>query len=193
MTEFTRNDLERIMETLLKKSRKNRQEWKLLKYYCIPFQEEKKGRLNKYSVSHGLKVQTKLSGQVLTVEIIEKIYLPSEKGDIVGLISYNGKCGIQVYYFGLSYEWEKYDKCNPEEIYSEFRDSIIVKLSEELLNKLISNNTIRYENVHKLTDNIRSMHPKSILYNKMLSKHMILEFHKCILDMSYRKKVMAEI
>ncbi|MBE5062985.1 hypothetical protein INF30_06890 [Lachnospiraceae bacterium DSM 108991] len=82
MIEFTRNDLEEIMGILLDRTEKNKQKWELLDY-CMTSQEEKKNKTDICSVSHEIKIQTKFAGQILVLEIIEKIYLPSEKGDIV--------------------------------------------------------------------------------------------------------------
>ena len=191
MIEFTRNNLEKIMESLLDRTEKSKQKWELLDYN-ISLQEEKQSKINICNVSHGLKVQTKFSGQILVLEIIEKIYLPSEKGDIVGHLSYNGKYGIQNFKFGLSYEWEKYNNCNPGQIGYEFRDSVIIKLAEIILDRMITSKSIQYDMTNTIQNEIMIKHPIITLCDNLANKKMILEFHRCILDVNYRKKMLNE-
>lgn len=191
MIEFTRNDLEEIMGILLDRTEKNKQKWELLDY-CMTSQEEKKNKTDICSVSHEIKIQTKFAGQILVLEIIEKIYLPSEKGDIVGFLSYNGKYGIQIFNFGLSYEWEKYNNCNPEQICFEFRNSVIVKLAEKIVDKMITSKNIRYDITNTIPDEIGIKHPIIALFDDLANKKMLIEFHRCILDVNYRKKMLED-
>ncbi|MBE5063956.1 hypothetical protein INF30_11900 [Lachnospiraceae bacterium DSM 108991] len=111
---------------------------------------------------------------------------------IVGFLSYNGKYGIQIFNFGLSYEWEKYNNCNPEQICFEFRNSVIVKLAEKIVDKMITSKNIRYDITNTIPDEIGIKHPIIALFDDLANKKMLIEFHRCILDVNYRKKMLED-
>lgn len=186
--EFGRNELENIMETLLVRTQKQKQGWRFLEYRPISINEENVEGLKTYSISQKIKMETVLYRQILLLEIAEKIHLPSEKGDISGTLSYNGKYGIQIYEFALSYDWEKYNLCEKNNICSEFSNSIIVKLDYILMEQFIKTSAITYKisDLYFSQKNEFKALPIVTLCEKMMQERRVLEFHNCVLDIDYR-------
>ena len=180
MVEFGRNDLEEIIEKLVKRSKKNKQNWKITEYHPITI------NFKRNDISHEFSAKTELLGQILWLDFVEKINLSNEKGDIIGKISYNGQYGKQYYKFGLSYDWEKYNLCTPQTLYYKFRDSDIIQLSDILIVKLISELHIQVNQSPFKKTNVLGHQPMIALANRLTRENKILEFHKCVLDIDYR-------
>ncbi len=190
--EFGRNDVENILETLLLRTKEQKQQWKFIKYNPITL-EEKIYDKAMCCIFQGIKVETSFRKQTLLLQFSEKIYLPSEKGDITGTLSYNGYYGVQVYEFALSYDWERYLMSKNNTVYKEFSDSVIVRLNDLLMRKYLKSDMINYKDsdIYFPIKNEWNDKPIIALCEKMLKKRMMFEFHNCILDMEYRNRLLG--
>lgn len=190
--EFGRNELEEILKILLKRTQKKKQYWMLQNYRPIMFEQEKRQRYHTTCISQKMEVETRFRGLNLQLSLAEKIYIPNEKGDITGSLSFESIYGIQLYTFGLSYNWEKYNICTKDTISMAFEDSVIFQLNDTLLKVIIEENEINYipsswDYSNKINQNNI---PLCLLCEKMAFQGKIQEFHRIIFDTIYRKQML---
>lgn len=148
-------------------------------------------------ISQMFEATTVFNGIEYELELSESIELPSGKGDIFGTISYETKDGEEnTYDFSLSFDVEKYDDANAEELQGIFGNSIIVQFIDAIVGVFENSDAVAegfaYARYFHQTgiDPEWETNPLVKLGEKLMQERAMRDFHKIVLDTDYRKSLL---
>ena len=98
----------------------------------------------------------------------------------------------------LSFDCDRYE-CSPEEVAERFADSPIVRLCNAIIPT-----TLEQEDLEEVFTWARFFsevgiaaklmnHPLTKLCEKLFDEHRLMDFHRCVLDVDYRKQLLNEL
>lgn len=142
---------------------------------------------------------TVFNGIEYELELSESIELPSGKGDIFGTISYETEGGENnTYDFSLSFDLEKYDDANAEELKGIFGNSIIVQFTDAMVGVFENSDAVAegfaYARYYHQTgiDSEWEINPLVKLGEKLMQERAMRDFHKIVLDTDYRRSLLKQ-
>lgn len=135
------------------------------------------------------------SGASFELLILERIGLRSGKGDIAITVKRDGPDGSEIYDDALSFDCDRYDECSAENLRDMFKDHTAVLFSTVVTMALTSEAVVetfewaRYVNEKGVGTELRE-HPLFKLGEKLFREHDLLAFHRCVLDVEYRRQLL---
>lgn len=106
-----------LLDSLCKRTVEGKQIWENMEYNPISFLQKDIYEKEGTCISQMFEATTVFNNIEYKLELSESIELPSGKGDIFGTISYETEDGKEnTYDFSLSFDVEKYDDANAEEL-----------------------------------------------------------------------------
>jgi|GEM_PF-215583 len=150
-------------------------------------------------LSQMFDAETNLNGHAVQVDIMERIELGSGKGDITGSVSLDGEQGFERYEYGISYDTDYYDDCDAESVGVHYRESLPAALANALLPTLTQSEAVAsgfsfarfcYED-----DEVGPLlHlPLAKLGEKLMRERRLMDFHRMVLDMEFRRQLLTEL
>ena len=98
----------------------------------------------------------------------------------------------------LSGHIEVYDDCAADELADTFKDDPAMIISNALVPKLVETDVVaetfewaRFINETGISDDLLN-DPLTLLAEKLFKERRILDYHRIVFDLSYRKKLLAE-
>ena len=123
-----------LLDSLCKRTVEGKQIWENMEYNPISFLQKDIYEKEGTCISQMFEATTVFNNIEYELELSESIELPSGKGDIFGTISYETEDGKEnTYDFSLSFDVEKYDDANAEELQGIFGSSIIVQFTDAIV------------------------------------------------------------
>ena len=193
--ELFKEDMENLLRTFAKKTREEKQIWTCTEYNAITLMQDFSAPGNAF-VSHSFELNTYHNGRLFELTLTEEITVPSEKGNISGLLSFENELGPKEYEFSLSFDSD-YDYCSAEEISSKFADSPIIELADALVPEVIRSEAVEFAFTYARfcmqngVEEFMKM-PLVQLAQKLLDRKDVLTFHQIILDTRYRSKLLKD-
>lgn len=190
-----KEDMENLLRTFAKKTREGKQIWTCTEYNAITLMQDFSAPGNAF-VSHSFELNTYHNGRLFELKLTEEITVPSEKGNISGLLSFENELGPKEYEFSLSFDFD-YDYCSAEEISSKFADSPIIELADALVPAVIRSEAVEFAFTYARfcmqngVEEFMKM-PLVQLAEKLLDRKDVLTFHQIILDTRYRSKLLKD-
>lgn len=202
--ELDRETHEMLLQTLAERTLAGKQQWEELDYSPISFirdtddyDGQEADRRQEAYVSQAFEMETDFNGRRYQLELMEQIDFPSEKGNISGTLTYDGdKWGK--YDFALSYACRKYDDSSAEQLKEIFADSPILKLAEAVISVFEGTEAkefgFSYAGYYNQEIEMKwKQMPLVRLGKKLMDEKRMADFHRIILDMEYRKKLLEEV
>lgn len=98
----------------------------------------------------------------------------------------------------LSFDCNRYE-CTPEEVAERFADSPIVRLCNAIIPATLGQEDLeevftwaRFFNETGISAKLMN-HPLTKLCEKLFDEHRLMDFHRCVLDVDYRKLLLNEL
>lgn len=186
-----------LLDSLCKRTVEGKQIWENMEYNPISFLQKDIYEKEGTCISQMFEATTVFNNIEYKLELSESIELPSGKGDIFGTISYETKDGEEnTYDFSLSFDVEKYDDANAEELQGIFGNSIIVQFIDAIVGVFENSDAVAegfaYARYFHQTgiDPEWETNPLVKLGEKLMQEHAMLGFHKIVLDTDYRKSLL---
>ena len=100
--------------------------------------------------------------------------------------------------YELSFDCDRYE-CTPEEVAERFADSPIVRLCNAIIPATLGQEDLeevftwaRFFNETGISAKLMN-HPLTKLCEKLFDEHRLMDFHRCVLDVDYRKLLLNEL
>lgn len=202
--ELDRETHEMLLQTLAERTLAGKQQWEELDYSPISFIQDTDDdddlaevRKPEAYVSQAFEMETDFNGRRYQLELMEQIDFPSEKGNISGTVTYDGDRWGK-YDFALSYDCMKYDDSSAEQLKEVFADSPILKLAEAVIAVFRGTEAeefgFSYAGYYNQEIKAKWQRmPLVKLGKKLMEEKRMEDFHRIILDMEYRKKLLEEM
>lgn len=149
-------------------------------------------------ISQMFTLETERSGTSYELVLSESIDLQSGKGDIVISLEQDGPTDPGQYDDGLSFDFDRYDECPAENLWDTFRNHPAVLFST-VVPMVLSSKAVTetfewasYVNENGIGTRLKK-HPLFRLGEKLFREHNLLAFHRCVLDIEYRRQLLDEI
>ena len=149
-------------------------------------------------LSHAFELETQINGIPYSLEITESIDVPDGMGNIYGALERKIPGDFMRIDFSMRFD-EKYDDCRPENLKEAFQDDATVMLSDSLIPQIAASECVassyewsRFFYEGEIPTKLHR-HPLVKLSESLYNQGRILDFHYCILDTEYRKKLLAEL
>lgn len=182
-----------LLRSLAERTLADKQQWYKLKYSPISFMQEGENGEEAY-ISHILEMETEFNGREYTLELLENISFPSKKGDILGTVYFTDEEGENKYDFALSYN-QRYEECCIKELKDCFLDNVVFKLAEAAIKTFegseaekIGFSLARFFNQKEIKEKWKR-DSLVILSKKLMNEKRLRDFHKIILDLDHRNKL----
>ena len=98
----------------------------------------------------------------------------------------------------LSFDFDRYE-CTSEEVAERFTDSPVVRLCNTIIPAALEQEDLeeafswaRFFNERGISAKLLN-HPLTKLCEKLFDEHRLMDFHRCVLDVSYRKQLLNEL
>lgn len=189
-----------LLDTLIRRIREGKQTFKYMEYLPISFLiDRNEDSDSECCVTQMFRLITEFNGIEYELELSELISFPSEKGDIAGSISSDGLNGYQNYDFGLSYDIENYDDCQAGDLAALYGNSLPVRVAEAIVmvfkDSAAVDEGFSFARFYNETD-VKPKWKRNRTVracNRLMDSCDMKGFHRTILDMEYRKKVVDSI
>ena len=186
-----------LLDFLCKRTVEGKQIWENMEYNPISFLQKDIYEKEGTCISQMFEATTVFNGIEYELELSESIELPSGKGDIFGTISYETEDGKEnTYDFSLSFDVEKYDDANAEELQGIFGSSSIVQFTDAIVGIFENSDAVAegfaYARYYHQTgiDSEWETNPLVKLGEKLMQEHAMLYFHKIVLDTASRERLL---
>lgn len=187
------------MQTLAEQTRLGKIQWSCTNYDPIALFYGIKDDNSDAYLFQTFGAETHLNGRTIQVDMSEQIALRSGIGEITGSISFFGDEGLVEYDYGISYDTVFFDDCNAESIGPQQRKSLHTALADALIPTLAESMAVvsgfAADNISGLNgvDEPLLCFPLAKLGKTLLNEKRSLDFHRMVLDMDFRKKLLAEL
>lgn len=186
-----------LLDSLADRTLSGKQKWEELDYKPISFVREDEDSENEAFISQMFEMKIDFNGRQYVLEVMEQIAFPSGKGDISGMITFNGDQWGK-YDFALSFD-ERYDENGLEQLREIFADSVIVKLMETVVTVFEGTEAesqgfsyARYYCQKGIEPKWKQM-PLVKIGEKLMIEKRMRDFHRIVLDVDYREELLKEI
>lgn len=186
-----------LFHTLIRRTKEGKQEWKLTQYSPISFMQSMDNR-GEASVSQSFEAATCLNGLNYQIDLTESVDCVTGKADIFGRIMCEEQQEVPAYDFGLSYQIEKYDDADAEQLQEVFQGNGVIGMAEIMVSIFRNSEEaaygFSYARYFNQTDIKKGWKSNELvkLGKKLMEEKRMEDFHKILLDIPYRKKLMSE-
>jgi len=146
-------------------------------------------------VCHIIEAQAQHNGHNFTVEISDTINIPSGRGDVS--IIFTPEWGEDQSYSKSISDYDPFEKCPTDQLVKNYKDTLIMILSDAVFPQLEKSATVL--DAKKYGHFLTQYYQPHIANSPIVALSRILhetdrlnDFHRCVLDMEYRKQLMLE-
>ena len=172
--------------------------WELTEYNPPSFLNGDKVENLPAVIGQSFSFEAVINGSLYGLDITEDIKVPSGMGDYAITLMREESENFLKIDDGLSFDFDNYE-CAPEEVAERFKDNPILRLCNTIIPATLEQEDLeevfswaRFFNETGIPAKMRN-HPITKLCEKLFDEHRLLDFHRCVLDVDYRKSLMDEL
>ena len=173
-------------------------DWELTEYNPLSFLNEDKVDDNPAVIGQTFSFEAIIGGSRYELDVTENIEVPSGMGDYSITLTRDESEDLLKIDDALSFDFDRYE-CAPEEVAGRFADSPIVCLCNVIIPATLAQEDLeevftwaRFFNEVGISAKLLN-HPLTRLCEKMFDEHRLMDFHRCVLDVDYRKHLLNEL
>lgn len=199
MPDYLDEEQNYLLTSLLALTQKNPAIWECVEYNPLSFlsSEEDDGTISACIVQMFV-FQAELNQVEFELELSEHIDIATGKGDIYITLEKQSPDSYDKIDTGLSFETE-YEIYPAEQIQSQFGNHVVAQMAEALVPAALKSDAavsaLQWAIYNAEGDTPLKFEESSLykLGESLFESHRFLEFHRCALDYSYRKKLLSEL
>ncbi len=172
--------------------------WELTEYNPLSFLNADKVDDNPAVIGQTFSFEAIIGGSRYELDVTENIEVPSGKGDYAITLTRDEAEDFLKIDDALSFDFDRYE-CAPEEVAERFKDSPIVRLCNAIISATLEQEDLeevftwaRFFNEVGISAKLLN-HPLTKLCEKLFDEHRLMDFHRCVLDVDYRKHLLTEL
>lgn len=173
-------------------------DWELAEYNPLSFLDEDKVDDTPAIIGQTFSFEAIISGSRYELDVTENIGVPSGMGDYSITLTRDESEGFLKIDDALSFDFDRYE-CAPEEVAGRFEDSPIVRLCNTIIPATLGQEDLEevfswasFFNERGISAKLLN-HPLTKLSEKLFDEHRLIDFHRCVLDVDYRKQLLKEL
>lgn len=185
-----------MLRNIAKLSENGKIKWECVEYNPISFMDKDKVDNTPACLCHIFTLTSTISSLPYELEVAEYISVPSGKGDYAITLTRDLPDDYMKIDEALSYHSDLYDDCPPDQLKERFQDHPIIKLCDAVVPQIIDSDAVqevfewaRFVNENGISKKLLE-HPLTILGDKLLSERRVLDYHRCVLDVSFRESIL---
>lgn len=196
--EILHEEERQFIQQIAEQTERGKINWELTEYLPLSFLDEDKVENAPAVIGQTFSFEAVINGFLYELDITEDIKVPSGKGNYaITLIRDESENFLKID-DALSFDYDDYE-CAPEEIAERFKDSPIIRLCNEIIPTTLEQEDLEevftwvsFFNEIGISKKMRT-HPITKLCKKLFDEHRLMDFHRCVLDVNYRKNLMNEL
>lgn len=199
MPDYLDEEQNYLLTSLLSIAQKNPAIWECVEYNPLSFlsSEEDDGTISACIVQMFV-FQAEINQVEFELELSEHIDIATGKGDIYITLEKHSPATYDKIDTGLSFETE-YEDCSAEQIQSRFGNHVVAQMADALVPSALKSEAavcaLQWAIFNVEGDTPLKFEESSLykLGESLFESHRFLDFHRCVLDCSYRKKLLTEL
>ena len=187
-----------MLQQISEQTEKEKIGWELTEYNPLTFLNEDKIDKNPAVICQAFSFEAIISGFRYELDIMENINVPSGMGDYSITLTRDELENYLKIEDALSFDFDRYE-CAPEDVAERFADSSIVRLCNTIISATLEQEDLeevftwaRFFNEVGISAKLLN-HPLTRLCEKLFDEHRLMDFHRCVLDVDYRKQLLNEL
>ena len=194
--EIYQENMELLLRSLTERTLSGKQEWAELQYYPIGFVQNDDSDEREVYISQMFELETEFNGRTYYLDLAENISFPSKNGDIFGSITYETDEGERKYDFGLLEDIDEYGK---NSIKNQNARAVIIELANAVVAVFKGTDAeefgFSYACYFNQSDIKRKCRKDKLvkLGEKLMTEKRMDDFHRAVLDVEYREKLLNNI
>lgn len=196
--ENLREEERRLIRQIAEQTESGKIGWELTEYNPLSFLNEDKVDDNPAVIGQTFSFEAIIGSSRYELDVTENIEVSSGKGDYAITLTRGEAEDFLKIDDALSFDFDLYE-CTPEEVAERFEDSPIVRLCNAIIPATLEQEDLaevftwaRFFNEIGISAKLLN-HPLTKLCEKLFDEHRLMDFHRCILDVSYRKQLLNEL
>ena len=196
--ENLREEERRLIRQIAEQTESGKIGWELTEYNPLSFLNEDKVDDNPAVIGQTFSFEAIIGSSRYELDVTENIEVSSGKGDYAITLTRGEAEDFLKIDDALSFDFDLYE-CTPEEVAERFEDSPIVRLCNAIIPATLEQEDLaevftwaRFFNEIGISAKLLN-HPLTKLCEKLFDEHRLMDFHRCILDVSYRKQLRNEL
>ena len=195
--ENLREEERHLVQQIAEQTESGKIDWELTEYNPLSFLNEDKVDDNPAVIGQTFSFEAIIGGSRYELDVTENIEVPSGKGDYAITLTRDEAEDFLKIDDALSFDFDRYE-CVPEEVAERFKDSPIVRLCNAIISATLEQEDLeevftwaRFFNEVGISAKLLN-HPLTKLCEKLFDEHRLMDFHRCVLDVDYRKHLLTE-
>lgn len=199
MFDEIRNEDSMMINSIAEQTQSGKIQWTCEEYNPLGFMDEDRIDDEPAYLSQMFRFTAVIGGQDYTLELFEKINIPDGKGDIGITLTRDDLSDYMQIDTGLTYHFDLYDDCSAEQLAERFMNDPAVILSNTLVPQAVESDAVKDTSVWARFINEKDIpkkllnHPLTKLGEKLFNEHRILDYHRIVLDTTYRNELLSDI
>lgn len=196
--ENLREEEQHLIQQIAEQTERGKIDWELTEYNPLSFLNEDKIDKNPAVICQSFSFEAIIGGSRYELDVMENIDVPSGMGDYTITLTRDETENYLKIEDALSFDCDRYE-CTPEEVAERFADSPIVRLCNAIIPATFGQEDLeevftwaRFFNETGISAKLMN-HPLTKLCEKLFDEHRLMDFHRCILDVDYRKLLLNEL
>ena len=196
--ENLREEEHRLIRQIAEQTESGKINWELTDYNPPSFLNEDMVDDTPASVNQIFSFEAIIDGSRYELDILERIAVPSGMGDYYITLTREEVFDFLKIDDALSFDFNG-DECSPEEAAERFKDSPVVLLCNAVISSALEQEDLeefftwaRFFNEVGISAKLLK-HPLTKLCEKLFDEHRLMDFHRCVLDVNYRKQLLNEL
>ena len=181
-----------LIQQIAEQTERGKIDWELTEYNPLSFLNEDKIDKNPAVICQSFSFEAIIGGSRYELDVMEDIDVPSGMGDYTITLTRDETENYLKIEDALSFDCDRYE-CTPEEVAERFADSPIVRLCNAIIPATLGQEDLeevftwaRFFNETGISAKLMN-HPLTKLCEKLFDEHRLMDFHRCVLDVDYRK------
>ena len=187
-----------LIQQIAEQTERGKIDWELTEFNPLSFLNADKVDDNPAVIGQTFSFEAIIGGSRYELDVTENIELPSGKGDYAITLTRDEAEDFLKIDDALSFDFDRYE-CVPEEVAERFEDSPIVRLCTTIIPATLEQEDLeevftwaRFFNEIGISAKLLN-HPLTKLCEKLFDEHRLMDFHRCVLDVGYRKLLLNEL
>ena len=183
-----------LIQQIAEQTERGKIDWELTEYNPLSFLNEDKIDKNPAVICQSFSFEAIIGGSRYELDVMENIDVPSGMGDYTITLTRDETENYLKIEDALSFDCDRYE-CTPEEVAERFADSPGFWRScrrRQSRQSCCPSVVHRFFNETGISAKLMN-HPLTKLCEKLFDEHRLMDFHRCVLDVDYRKQLLNEL
>ena len=187
-----------LIQQIAEQTERGKIGWELTEYNPLSFLNEDKVDDNPAVIGQTFSFEAIIGGSRYELDVTENMEVPSGMGDYSITLTRDEAEDFLKIDDALSFDFDRYE-CAPEEMAERFADSPIVRLCNAIIPATLEQEDLeevftwaRFFNEVRISAKLMN-HPLTKLCEKLFDEHRLMDFHRCVMDVDYRKQLLNEL